>query len=44
MHVSSFDEERLIAYSYHLDFPTMYKHMFTQRAKTLNPSSAKKVQ
>jgi len=25
-----------------LDFPTMYKHMFKQRAKTLNPSSTKK--
>lgn len=33
----------VLGYSY---FPTMYKHMFKQRAKTLNPSSipAKKVQ
>ncbi|CAF3952575.1 unnamed protein product [Adineta steineri] len=30
----------LLAYTY---FPTMYKHMLTQRAKTLNPSSSKKV-
>ncbi|CAF1313985.1 unnamed protein product [Adineta steineri] len=29
----------LLAYTY---FPTMFKHMFTQRAKTLNPSSSSK--
>ncbi|UJR14236.1 hypothetical protein I4U23_001226 [Adineta vaga] len=31
----------VLAYLY---FPTMYKHMFAQRKKTLNPSSSKKVQ
>ncbi|CAF1553051.1 unnamed protein product [Rotaria sp. Silwood1] len=31
----------LLMYTY---FPTMYKHMFKQRAKTLNTSSSKKVQ
>ncbi|CAF2642634.1 unnamed protein product [Rotaria sp. Silwood2] len=31
----------LLAYTY---FPTLYKHMFKQRAKTLNTSTSKKVQ
>jgi len=31
----------VLAYAY---FPVMYQHMFQQRAKTLNPSSSKKVQ
>ncbi|CAF0974941.1 unnamed protein product [Rotaria sordida] len=31
----------LLAYTY---FPTMYKHMFKQRAKTLNTSPSKKIQ
>jgi hypothetical protein len=30
--------------SFDLDFPTMYQHMLKQRAKTLDPSSTKKVQ